>query len=711
VTPGSLSVCAIDADCSDGFVCEEGSCIAAPLADAGTPPADGGADVDGGPSLDAGPPNDGGAVDAGLVDGGADAGPELDAGLVSPDGVPAGWFHITHTQGEASSCLESGETASSGAILKACESAAGQSWRAERIDDGGVVLKSKHQGDRRCLDGKSADAGSAMEACVSAAGQQWDLVPSGDDFLLKTRELGAGACLTADALGAGGVAMASCTTSPDQLWRLEPVEMGCASSAECGARHCDFYSGLCSDELVEQYCLEGVDDDDDDLTDCADPDCARTGACDQAVTVPNGSFEMGTPPDAATGWTSNNNDGTGGTSAGDVGFSAAADGAQYHFVNLPVFNGPDPSETQSDDGQIGSALPGRYTLTVAVGRRDNDATTDGTLELQLLSDSTVVGSTTVVDPFSSFSPGSWNDVVTTAFVSPGDGVAGGDLSVRLAATDGTGGIRSQGQFDAVRLRHAPLVEIVVPNGSFEDPFAPQDDQATGWNPPNGSHFVGIDAFDQGFAAAADGVQFYYMNLSGFGGLSVTSVRSDPGLIGPAAAGFYALTVALGRRTNDVTLDGTVRMELLAGEKVIAITEVDDPRGRYNPGTWNDVTAVGVVSAGASAEGDDLSVRITAIEGTASYPQAQVDDIRLHYVSAGPPAFGPVCDDAQAPCGLANACACVLCVNNGICAGGEHCVCGDCAGAGRCTACDDDGVCDLQTERCDCADCAGLPQCG
>jgi len=199
--------------------------------------------------------------------------------------------------------------------------------------------------------------------------------------------------------------------------------------------------------------------------------------------VPNFSFEspdggVGNPNGgAATGWTANGGAGSGGVSYFSFGFPAASEGTQYHWLNLPGFGGPNPSVTQSDPGLVGTAEIGTYTLTVAGGRRDNGATTDGSYVVELLAGGTVIGSQTVNNPFATYAPGTWNDITAVAVVAPGSPAIGQDLSIRLSAFDGTGGARSQGQFDHVRLTFAPLganddVVLTVVSPTTDTPVAP-----------------------------------------------------------------------------------------------------------------------------------------------------------------------------------------------------------------------------------------------
>ena len=191
-----------------------------------------------------------------------------------------------------------------------------------------------------------------------------------------------------------------------------------------------------------------------------------------SVAVPNPSFESpnaagGPNGGQATDWTANGGAGTGGVSHFSIGFTAAATGVQYHWLNLPDFLGPNPSITQSNAALIGNAQAGTYTLTVAGGRRSNNATTDGSYVIELLAGGSVIGSQTVVNPSTAYALDSWNDITAVAVVGASDPAVGQDLTIRLSVYNGTGGIKSQGQFDNVRLDFVALVPVELSRFSIE----------------------------------------------------------------------------------------------------------------------------------------------------------------------------------------------------------------------------------------------------
>lgn len=168
--------------------------------------------------------------------------------------------------------------------------------------------------------------------------------------------------------------------------------------------------------------------------------------------VSNPSFEEpAIQENQATDWTSNGGNPSGGVNEYTLGFSSAADGGWFHYLNLPVFGGPNPSVTESNPTLIGIAGVGTYTLTVAGGRRNNDATTDGSYVVELLAGGSVIGSQTIDDPLNTYASDSWNDITAFAVVNPGDAAVGEDLTIRLSAFAGPTN-QTQGQFDHVRLK-------------------------------------------------------------------------------------------------------------------------------------------------------------------------------------------------------------------------------------------------------------------
>ncbi|MEP5763855.1 MAG: hypothetical protein ABJ308_04645 [Halieaceae bacterium] len=198
-----------------------------------------------------------------------------------------------------------------------------------------------------------------------------------------------------------------------------------------------------------------VDAIDDFQTESASFNIAVSPAPTGSLSVPNFSFETFLPDGNGValpvGWNANGNDGTGGSDPFEFGFDAAADGNRFLYLNLPGFAGPNPSIAESTSF-IGNAEVGTYVLTVAAGRRNNDATTDGSYVIELLAGGVVIGSSTVNDPYNTYAPGTWNDITATAVVGTGDPAIGQPLSIRLSAFEGTPApIRSQGQFDNVRL--------------------------------------------------------------------------------------------------------------------------------------------------------------------------------------------------------------------------------------------------------------------
>jgi hypothetical protein len=139
-----------------------------------------------------------------------------------------------------------------------------------------------------------------------------------------------------------------------------------------------------------------------------------------------------------------------------------------------------------------------------------------------------------------------------------------------------------------------------------------------------------------FAAAAQGTQYLYLNLPGFGGPNPSSAISNPTLIGSAALGTYTLTVAGGKRLNGATTDGSYLIELLAGASVIGSQTVVNPLSAYVAGTWNDITATAILTAGSGALGQDLAIRLSAFNNGSGGTQGQFDNVRLDFEAAAVP---------------------------------------------------------------------------
>lgn len=181
------------------------------------------------------------------------------------------------------------------------------------------------------------------------------------------------------------------------------------------------------------------------------------------VGVPNASFEN---PATATfalpipDWTgtADNTPVHGVADAVTQGFPAGADdGTQYAFLNLS-FNGNTTSEITSNATLIGNiAAATDYTLTVAAGNRANGQTTTGSYVIELLGGGTSMGSTTLVNPNTGISTGTWLDMVLTINAATAAPFVGQDLQIRLTANGD-----QQGQFDNVRLDASPATGPVIP---------------------------------------------------------------------------------------------------------------------------------------------------------------------------------------------------------------------------------------------------------
>ncbi len=123
---------------------------------------------------------------------------------------------------------------------------------------------------------------------------------------------------------------------------------------------------------------------------------------------------------------------------------------------------------------------------------------------------------------------------------------------------------------------------------------------------------------------------------------------------------------------------------------------------------------GVVDEGEACDGEELNGADCASEGFADGPISCNDECELDTSMC---VTELMCSDAigAAECTVGDeaSCACVGCVNDGMCTLEDDCVCGECAMDGFCSDpanCNEDGQCDPYNEGCGCIDCSGHPQC-
>jgi len=81
----------------------------------------------------------------------------------------------------------------------------------------------------------------------------------------------------------------------------------------------------------------------------------------------------------------------------------------------------------------------------------------------------VIGSQTLVDPsaISNIPLDTWKDITAVAVVNTGDAAVGQDLTIRLSAFKGMVELRSQGQFDNVRLDYNTAVPVELSGFTVE----------------------------------------------------------------------------------------------------------------------------------------------------------------------------------------------------------------------------------------------------
>ncbi len=170
------------------------------------------------------------------------------------------------------------------------------------------------------------------------------------------------------------------------------------------------------------------------------------------VTVPNFSFESpaqgsgGVGGGSPTSWTLA---GSGGVYRPNSDFSstnplpAPADGNQYAFLEAPT-SGASASVTSGVLGTVDANTI--YTLTAAIGNRNNAVRMADDYLIELLVDGSPVASNTLLDGYSNIPAGTFVDLVAGYQSS----VAGGDLSIRLTHSSNDATFR-QGAFDNIRL--------------------------------------------------------------------------------------------------------------------------------------------------------------------------------------------------------------------------------------------------------------------
>lgn len=155
-----------------------------------------------------------------------------------------GWYYLrTQFTGDELS-LESNGAASStmngGSFMSAQKGATGTMWRfvADEQNKGWYRLKSKDQGDGKCLEGNSKDSkfkgGAAfMDDCKNVSGQLWrlDLVSAKDGnhiYRLRTKAGANNLSLEGNKPGGssngGNAFMNKDQNVTGQMWRLVPVQ-------------------------------------------------------------------------------------------------------------------------------------------------------------------------------------------------------------------------------------------------------------------------------------------------------------------------------------------------------------------------------------------------------------------------------------------------------------------------------------------------------
>jgi hypothetical protein len=309
-----------------------------------------------------------------------------------------------------------------------------------------------------------------------------------------------------------------------------------------------------------------------------------------------------------------------------------ANGNQYCYINM--FNSSVTGGIYTDLGPMQTNTI--YTLTVAIGSREDRINSPGIISLISGSDNT--GTIMASGGGLPARQNTWQDYS----ISFTNGVSAADLTIALSVIGN--GTTIQADFDNVRLVATPApVPITVNNPSFEENVAGGPGQLvggapTGWSSFNqvatgdiGSQWAGgsdYTAYDP-LTVPASGKQYCYINLYNNPNPS-TGIYQDVGAL--QANTLYTLTVAIGNRNDIQTLPGII--SLINGtnndgtvlgstngvpatqntwqDETVSFTTGDLVSGDLTVELWVDPTLTGSVPSGVNnIQGDFDNVQLTA----------------------------------------------------------------------------------------------------
>jgi hypothetical protein len=313
--------------------------------------------------------------------------------------------------------------------------------------------------------------------------------------------------------------------------------------------------------------------------------------------------------------------------------AAPAAGNQYCYINMF-----DPNVTggiYTDAGPMKTNTI--YTLTVAIGSREDRINSPGIISLISGSDNT--GTIMASGGGLPATQNTWQDYS----ISFTNGVSTADLTIALSVIGN--GTTIQADFDNVILASAPApTEITLNNSSFEENVAGGAGQLVegtpaGWTSFNqvatgdiGSQWAGGSDFTTPLAAPASGNQYCYINLYNNPHAS-TGIYQDVGTLQANTA--YTLRVAMGNRGDRQELPGILSLINGPDNTGLVLAATNGVPAMQN--AWQDYTAS--FTSGASVSGDltiELSVDPTVTgAGNGGSIQAAFDNVQLTATSIIP----------------------------------------------------------------------------
>jgi Glycosyl hydrolases family 2, sugar binding domain/Glycosyl hydrolases family 2/Glycosyl hydrolases family 2, TIM barrel domain len=276
-----------------------------------------------------------------------------------------------------------------------------------------------------------------------------------------------------------------------------------------------------------------------------------------------------------------------------------ANGNQYCYINM--FDSSVTGGIYTDVGPMQTNTI--YTLTVAIGSREDRINSPGIISLISGSDNT--GTIMASGGGLPARQNTWRDYS----ISFTNGVSAADLTIALSVIGN--GTTIQADFDNVRLAATPApIPVTVNNPSFEENVAGGPRQLVGGTPTGWTSFNQVATGDIGsqwaggsdytvydpLAAPAFGNQYCYINLYNNPNSS-TGIYQDAGAL--QANTLYRLTVAIGSRNDIQTLPGIISLVNGTNNAGTVLSSTNGVPATQN--TWQDETVS--FTTGYSVSGD------------------------------------------------------------------------------------------------------------